>query len=127
MFQILAGKLSVGIVQRVVDAEMGIENHSVLTNAEHEVGARSSGVDGTPGVVWVRVCVELHWRSTGAAVHDPEERERLAMDERGRSLWVKVGPADLDRQGVSRGVRIVVIAAPRDDRGEDEQQRELST
>ena len=49
------------------------------------------------------------------------------MDERGRSLWVKVGPADLDRQGVSRGVRIVVIAAPRDDRGEDEQQRELST
>jgi hypothetical protein len=49
------------------------------------------------------------------------------MDERGRSLWVKVGSLDLDRQGVGRGGRVFVITAARDGRGEDEQQRELST
>jgi hypothetical protein len=50
------------------------------------------------------------------------------MDERGRSLWVKVGSLDLDGQGVGRGGRVfVVMTAARDGRGEDEQQRELST
>jgi len=49
------------------------------------------------------------------------------MDERGRSLGVKVGPADLDRQGVGRSGRVVVIAAARTGRDEDQEQRELST
>jgi hypothetical protein len=41
---------------------------------------------------------------------------------------VKVGAADLDRQGVRGGVgRVVVITAARDGRREDEEQRELNT
>jgi hypothetical protein len=51
------------------------------------------------------------------------------MDERGRTLGVKVGPADLDRQGVGRcrGGRVVVVAAAREEYDEDEQELELST
>jgi len=51
------------------------------------------------------------------------------MHERGRSLRVKVGPADLDRQGVGRGTRgvVFVIAAAGDDDGKEDQQCELST
>jgi hypothetical protein len=41
---------------------------------------------------------------------------------------MKVGPADLDRQRVGGGVGgLVLIAAARAGRDEDEEQRELST
>jgi hypothetical protein len=72
--------------------------------------------------------VQLHRRSARSAIHDPEEREFLPIDERRRPFRMKVSPADLDRERVCGGVGgLVLMAAARDGRDEDEQQPELST
>jgi hypothetical protein len=95
-------------------------------DAKDEVGAGAGGVDAPPGVVRVGAGVEAHARGSGAAVDDSEEREVPPIDERRRPLRMQVGSANLDRQRVLGRRHVVVVAASGDDRGDSEQQRELS-
>jgi hypothetical protein len=64
----------------------------------------------------------------GSAVDDSEERDLPAVDERRWPIGVEVRSTDLDGQGRrSLAVALAVVAAARNRRGEDEQQRALST